>query len=79
MNRAIREAYDAAAAVFQRAGFACSLEDGSKHRIIVARRGTVTLRMPLPGTPSSGVEAGVKLAANSAKRRLRRLITGAET
>lgn len=75
MKRTTREAYEAAAAVFTAAGFTTQLEYSGKHaKCVAAKRGCV-IRLPLPGSPASGVEAGAKLAANSAKRVLRRLST----
>lgn len=75
MKRAVREAYAAAAAVFEEAGYECSLDYTGKHAKCVAKRGAVTHRLPLPGSPTAGCEAGAKLAANSARRWLRRFPT----
>lgn len=75
MKRAIREAYEAAADVFQAAGFTTTLQygTGKGHAMCVAAKREMVIRLPLPGSPASGDEAGARLAAHSARRRLRRL------
>jgi hypothetical protein len=74
MKRSIREAFEAAQAVFEGAGYQCRLINptGKGHAMCIATGGALgTIRIPLSGSPRGGVETGANMAASSARRRLR--------
>jgi hypothetical protein len=73
MKRSLSEAYAAAQAVFQAAGFTCRLQHpkGKGHTLCIAERDGHTIRLSLSGTPASGSQQAAKLAAINARKRLR--------
>jgi hypothetical protein len=75
MKRAHAEAYAAASAVFQAAGFACRLQHpkGKGHTLCIASRDGHIIRLSLSGTPASGDQQAARAAAARARKRLRRL------
>ncbi len=75
MKRSLSEAYEAASAVFQAAGFTCRLQHpkGKGHSLCIAERDGHIIRLSLSGSPASGSQQAASVATYRARKRLRRL------